>query len=395
MGKIILILLLFAFNLGFSQNQNLIDDSECDTIVFDIQEVIINVHDTLLKKTIKINEQTQAFTFSDSISSNKNVVRDSCFIELYKYFNQVDTIRFIGERNQFSEDAYYKKIKLGSSFVAYNQKDSAKYDILKTDTIDVKLQKIVFITNDTTFNCFIVFDTLGIFYSIATKQRLDTYINQQEGVFIYTNNLITGRFIRVFKVIDEPVKVYSYRTSEVDYFDGENLKTDNLGIPILEYDVEHSYILQQMKQNTSGQYIYCLINDGTKRLYSFPPLAQRNSILLKVDPTQDTTYNFFMYRAQSKSYQGMQLVAQDSTILPLKKLRKSRIYNYMGVLLTSKEDSDIYSENYERTYALIVTGKRFVVSPNLYRKRDDEWGWVSMVESISITLKQLQEKLFQ
>jgi hypothetical protein len=271
-------------------------------------------------------------------------------------------------------------------------------DSLRIDTLEIKVQKISFITNDTVFNVFISIDTLGTFHVFASQQRLEDYKQVVSGKVFYIHNEILGdgQYTSTFNSIEQVDTIYSYRNYKVEYYDRKKLRTDNLGIPILEYDIEHSYILKQMNQNISSQYIYCLINGGTKLFYAFHPSGYlKSSILLKVDTSQDTTYNFFRYKGQSESYKGMQFSETDSIILPLKKLRKSRIYNYMGALLTPKENSDIYSENYERTYVLILTGKRFVVSPNLYRKREDEWGWVSMVESISITLKQLQEKFFQ
>jgi len=259
------------------------------------------------------------------------------------------------------------------------------------DTIHVKVVKIAFITNDTIFDTFMIFDTLGIFYTFGSKKRLDEYMKSQAGVFIYEDDKIlgTGNYIRIFKDNNETDTIYSYRNAEVDYYEGENLIEDNLGIPLIEYDIEHSYILQQMYQNISSQYIYCLINDGTKRFYGIHPSNYlKSSVLLKIDTTQDTTYNFFRYRAQSRSCQGMELISQDSVIMPLKKLKRNKwIHNNMDELLATTGIPDVYSNNYERTFVLLVTRRRFVVSTFQDPKKVDRW--VNLVLSISYTLEQI------
>ena len=289
-----------------------------------------------------------------------------------------------------------------SQEIIVNNKDYNLRDSLNVDYIDVKYRKVVFIANDQVFNSYITIDTFGVFNIYTSKKELDNHIKLVErGYFTSFNHEfnVTRKYKKCFKFIDAKDTIYSYRNEDVEYYEAGKLRTDNLGIPILEYDIEHSYILQKTKQNISSPYIYCLINEGTYRADILPVLNYiRRGVLLKLDATQDTTYNFFKYEAKSISYDGMQLTAKDSAIIPLKQLKKKKwIYNDIGEFLLIKSNSEVYSINYELTYVLMINGERYVVSgDNLYNyNRERKFKrWERLVENISYKLKTQQEKIF-
>lgn len=264
---------------------------------------------------------------------------------------------------------------------------------LKPDTIEVVISRIVFINKDTTLNCFIVKDTLGIVHTIASKERLEAYLTQADVSLIITEDYLSGYFVRVFKFSNQIDTINSYLSSKIQYFDGDSYRRDNIGIPLLEYDVEHSYILQQMNQIISSKFVYVLIINGTERFYTFPPIVPKESLLIKVDKTQDSTYNIFRYKAKYISNQGLSLTAQDSITLPLKRLSKKHgVLSAIEELLKTKRESDVYSQNFNKTYILIADEKRFVVSANTDPKKDEKW--IVNVERISLLLEELIGKNF-
>jgi len=278
----------------------------------------------------------------------------------------------------------------GRSTVAPNLAIPAKSEVVTLDTLEVSVKNIAFITKDTTFNCFMTLEPTGVFRFFVSAELLGVYTKiQTTGGLYYKDDRVlgTGNFIKVFKNLNTTDSVYSYRITNIVYYSNGKYKVDNIGIPLLEYDLEHSYILQQMNQNISHQFVYSLINSGTKKFVSYSPSIIKKSMLLKVDLSQDTTFNFFLYETESQSYSGIQLVKSDSMILPLKKMKRTK---YDVEQLMEIDKSNVYWNNAEITQLVIIGDKRFVVSYDSYLYQVDRW--VNLVENVSGTLKRLKSK---
>ena len=226
--------------------------------------------------------------------------------------------------------------------------------ICKYDTIEHRVNNVLFITNDSAYNCFMSINPTGKYIFFSNKNSLEQYIEEQtSGELIYWNDSVygNGSYIQVFKNIEIADTIYNYFDSEINYFVNGSLKTDSFGIPILEYDLENSYILQKMNQIPTNKYIYTLINYGTQ-IFFLPFNKSRKSTLIKVDVSQDSVFNFFVYYGVSNKYSGMELTHSDSSIVPLKKMK--RIINDMNLLSKNKESKIFFNNGDKNTRIIII-----------------------------------------
>ena len=264
--------------------------------------------------------------------------------------------------------------------------------ICKYDTIEHRVNNVLFITNDSAYNCFMSINPTGKYIFFSNKNSLEQYIEEQtSGELIYWNDSVygNGSYIQVFKNIEIADTIYNYFDSEINYFVNGSLKTDSFGIPILEYDLENSYILQKMNQIPTNKYIYTLINYGTQ-IFFLPFNKSRKSTLIKVDVSQDSVFNFFVYYGVSNKYSGMELTHSDSSIVPLKKMK--RIINDMDLLSKNKESKIFFNNGDKNTRIIIIKNKRFLMSCDCAYIQCEKW--IELTRNLSMEFERLKNKHF-
>lgn len=267
-----------------------------------------------------------------------------------------------------------------------NNKQTQKHPMLTKD-IEIQISKIVYPTSDTIFNSYLAVDSQGWFDCLKDQTELDEYIysricgNYWFGLIDpYCNFRFNANYV------NKTDTLRSFLQHHVYYKNGDYIR-DTSGVTELSYDLESSYILNQMHQTVSDKYIYSMITSGTWRKGFDDPY----SVLYKIDVSQDTTYNVYNYEAKSVDLRGMQLVSSDSIIVPLKKwyFRKitedaNRLYNLSA--------SNVISIDNSKYSVLIIKDKRFIVR-NQYPVKMELWA--ELTEGISFYAEKLGQKQFK
>jgi len=269
---------------------------------------------------------------------------------------------------------------------------------IRFDTIENRINKVVFITKDSVYQCYQIISDGGDYYFFDNKKYFEEYLKFQSetGVFYDKNNIKgLGNYRKIFTYTDIVDTIYNYcNLGKLDYIFNDTLLTDSLGYSFLEHDLEIAYILTKMNQipNTE-KYFYSLTYYGQQLMFYHSEIQK--SILYKIDIKQDTTFNLYIYQAQSNSFSGMTLTKLDSGIVTLKKMK--RIKNCIEQL-SNIEESRIFTFNESETNVAIINDKRFVVSVNCgtinsnYCKGFKTVNWYMSVQDMPFWSKLIYEK---
>lgn len=268
---------------------------------------------------------------------------------------------------------------LSGQFVHANQLNIT--DSIEIYTLSNKIRDIKFKTLDTTLNCFIIIDTLGRFDFFTNKNDLNNYIDfhTSSSLFFSEDSIFgTGTYQEKF--------IHVYPTDTVYQFITQNWKNgitiDSLKKASTLYDIENSYILNSIQQTFNEKYIYLLTNYGTHKFFAYPSYIRRKSSLIKIDTTQDSVSNLFIYTTRSSNYAGMQLVWSDSVTIPLKKMKKIKKYN--NLLLRDQQENQLSIGNTMIKQTIFSGRHHFIISREPYLDTDKYWVYYASMVNLFV-----------